>query len=162
MYPQNHFDLVHIRCLYGSVSDWPALYRQAYEYVPKTEWDLATTSEFPTPASQLTSHSHIKPGGWIHQLETSIQFKSDDDSFPPNSALLEWSDLFISTTEKFGKTMRVIDSMKRWITDAGFEHVREVRYKVPVGPWSSDPKLKELGKWNLLYCYHGCGEFVRR
>ncbi|KAK8169402.1 S-adenosyl-L-methionine-dependent methyltransferase [Phyllosticta citrichinensis] len=130
MCPLNHFDLVHIRCLYGSVSDWPALYREAYE--------------------------HIKPGGWIHQLETSIQFKSDDDSFPPNSALLEWSDLFIGTAEKFGKTMRVTDNMRRWIMDAGFQEVREVRYKVPVGPWSSDPKHKELGKWNLLYCFYGC------
>ncbi|KAK7524835.1 S-adenosyl-L-methionine-dependent methyltransferase [Phyllosticta citriasiana] len=98
---RNHFDLIHIRCLYGSVSDWPAFCREAYE--------------------------HIQPGGWIHQLETSIQFKSDDD-------------------KKFGKTMRVIDKMKRWITDAGFQEVREVRFK-----------LKELGTWNMLYCYHGCG-----
>ncbi|KAK8432683.1 putative SAM dependent methyltransferase [Phyllosticta citricarpa] len=107
MYLSNHFDLIHIRCLYGSISDWPAFYREAYD-------------------------------------------------FPPNSALLEWSDLFIGSAEKFGKTMRVIDNMKRWITDTGFQEVSEVRYKVPVGPWSSDTKLKEPGKWNMLYCYHGC------
>jgi hypothetical protein len=25
------FDLIHIRCLFGSVADWPALYKQSFE-----------------------------------------------------------------------------------------------------------------------------------
>ncbi|KAK7515234.1 uncharacterized protein IWZ02DRAFT_493117 [Phyllosticta citriasiana] len=60
-------------------------------------------------------------------------------AFVPPNVKFEWSDIFIGTAEKFGKTMRVIDKMKRWITDAGFQ------------------ELKELGTWNMLYCYHGCG-----
>lgn len=102
--------------------------------------------------------SHLKPGAWINQMEMSIQFKADDDTCPPDHTMAEWSKLFIETAEKFGKTMQVTDRMKTWITEAGFEEVTEVKFKLPVGPWSSDPKMKELGKWNLLYCYHGCGE----
>lgn len=91
-------------------------------------------------------------------MEMAIQFKADDGTCPPDHTMAEWSKLFIETADRFGKTMKVADNMKTWITDAGFEDVNEVRFKLPVGPWSSDPKMKELGKWNLLYCYHGCGE----
>ncbi len=31
-FPPNHFDLVHIRALLGSISDWPALYQEVFEY----------------------------------------------------------------------------------------------------------------------------------
>jgi hypothetical protein len=27
----DYFDYVHIRALFGSISDWPALYKQAYK-----------------------------------------------------------------------------------------------------------------------------------
>jgi len=30
-YPENYFDFVHIRSLFGSVSDWDALWAQAYK-----------------------------------------------------------------------------------------------------------------------------------
>ncbi|KAJ9621960.1 hypothetical protein H2203_006841 [Taxawa tesnikishii (nom. ined.)] len=36
------------------------------------------------------------------------------------------------------------------IRSAGFVDVVERVYKWPIGPWSADPKLKELGRWNLL------------
>jgi hypothetical protein len=32
-YPPNTFDFVHISCLFGSISDWPALYAQIYKSV---------------------------------------------------------------------------------------------------------------------------------
>jgi hypothetical protein len=37
------------------------------------------------------------------------------------------------------------------IQEAGFVDVREHKFKLPIGPWSSDPKMKELGLWNLLF-----------
>lgn len=45
-YPRDHFDFVHMRCLYGSISDWPALFRQAF--------------------------THISPGGWIESSEIDM------------------------------------------------------------------------------------------
>ena len=41
------------------------------------------------------------------------------------------------------------------ITNAGFIDVEEKKFKVPVGTWPKDPKLKELGQWNLLFCLEG-------
>ncbi|KAF2087558.1 methyltransferase family protein [Saccharata proteae CBS 121410] len=126
-FDDNTFDMINVRCMFGSIADWPQLYREI--------------------------HDHLKPGGWINQLEMSIDFKSDDGTEDP--VMCEWSRLFLEAADKFGKTMRVVDNMKGWIADAGFQDVHEVKYKIPVGGWSSDAHLKELGKWNLLYCYHG-------
>lgn len=40
--------------------------------------------------------------------------------------------------------------MSSKIAQAGFVNLHEKTYKTPLGEWSSDPKLQELGKWNLL------------
>lgn len=31
-YDENSFDFIHVRCMYGSVADWPAFYRECFEY----------------------------------------------------------------------------------------------------------------------------------
>jgi hypothetical protein len=40
--------------------------------------------------------------------------------------------------------------MTQWLAEAGFEDIHATWHKVPLGGWSSDPKAKELGKWNLI------------
>jgi ubiquinone/menaquinone biosynthesis C-methylase UbiE len=40
-YPANYFDFIHIRGLFGSISDWPQLYKQAYKLdsdPPAAQW----------------------------------------------------------------------------------------------------------------------------
>lgn len=44
--------------------------------------------------------------------------------------------------------------------EAGFVDVVEKRFKWPIGPWSSDPKLKEIGRWNLLNWEEGMEGWV--
>ncbi|KAK3045311.1 hypothetical protein LTS18_014060 [Coniosporium uncinatum] len=128
-WPTNHFDMIHVRCMFGSVADWPALYRQVYR--------------------------HLKPGGWINQLEMSIQFKADDGSCPPDHTFSVWSKIMIDAGEIFGKTFQIADQCENYIREAGFEEIVSYRWKLPVGGWSSDPKLKELGRWNYLHCETG-------
>ncbi|KAF1985482.1 S-adenosyl-L-methionine-dependent methyltransferase [Aulographum hederae CBS 113979] len=128
-YPENYFDMVHVRCMFGSIDDWPNFYREVFD--------------------------HLKPGGWIETLEMDIQFKADDGTCPPDHIQTIWSKTFIEAGELRGKTFRNAFQAKQWITDAGFEEVVQHRWKLPSGPWSSDPKLKELGNWNFLHCYQG-------
>ncbi|KAF2000018.1 S-adenosyl-L-methionine-dependent methyltransferase [Amniculicola lignicola CBS 123094] len=128
-WPPNSFDFIHIRSLYGSIADWPALYAEVFD--------------------------HLIPGGWLHQLEMSIQFKSDDGTLLPDHILSQWSDTFHLAGEKFGKSFKAVNELGSWIKDAGFVDVVEKWYKVPVGGWSSDPHMKELGRWNLLHCNQG-------
>jgi hypothetical protein len=85
----------------------------------------------------------------------SIEFKSDDGTVIPDHVLAVWSRTFIAAGEKLGKTFRIADLAKGYIEAAGFEGVVEKKYKLPVGGWSSDPKYKELGHWNLVHCDQG-------
>ena len=45
---------------------------------------------------------------------------------------------------------------------AGFTDVVRVRYKWPIGAWSNDAKLKELGRWVLIFWYEGLEGWVLR
>ncbi|GAB1197605.1 hypothetical protein APSETT444_006903 [Aspergillus pseudonomiae] len=128
-YPENHFDLIHVRALYGAISNWPAFYR-----------------------NMLIG---LRPGAWFDQLEMSIQFRSDDGTVTPDHILAEWSRIFIEAGERFGKTFRIADLARQHMIDAGFENVTERRFKLPVGPWSKDEHYRQLGRWNLLHCEQG-------
>ena len=122
-WPVDHFDFVHIRNLHGSIGDWPALYAQCFR--------------------------HIKPGGWIEELEFDIATKSD--AVDPDHIFNQWNNLFAECGEKMGKSFKVAAHMKQRISDAGFVDVVEKKWKVPIGGWSSDPKLKRIGLYTLLF-----------
>ncbi|KAH8794129.1 methyltransferase-like protein [Hyaloscypha finlandica] len=118
-YPPEHFDLIHIRSLFGSIQDWPALYEQVYK--------------------------HLKPGGYIEQVEISINIRSDNGTVGPDSPLL-----FEQAGNITGCTFQISESMKPMIAASGFENVTETVIKTPIGGWAADPKLRELGRWALL------------
>lgn len=123
LYPVDHFDLIHIRSLFGSIDDWPSLYEQAYK--------------------------HLKPGGYIEQLEISVNMESDDGSLKPGDPLVQFGNLFVQAGQITGQTFTIIDSMKQGIQDAGFVNIHEQVWKVPLGTWAADPKQRELGYWTL-------------
>ncbi|MCJ1464596.1 hypothetical protein MMC07_003209 [Pseudocyphellaria aurata] len=129
VYPKNDFDFIHIRLLYASVADWPVLYRECYD--------------------------HLTPGGYIEQLEMSVVPKSDDGSLEPGDMWDEFAKLAIESGERFGKTFLIQERMKDLITQAGFEDVVELKYKWPIGAWSTDQKLKDLGNWNMHHWNEG-------
>jgi len=68
-----------------------------------------------------------------------------------DSALRKWGPIQLAASEKTGKTFAVYEHVKERITKAGFVDVREHKFKLPVGPWSSDKKMKEIGNWNLFF-----------
>lgn len=85
----------------------------------------------------------------------SIQFRSDDNTVTDDHVLSVWSRLFIGIGEKIGKTFQIAERAKGYMEEAGFENVTERRFKLPIGPWSKDKKLKKLGMWNLVHCESG-------
>jgi hypothetical protein len=107
-------------------------------------------------------YSHLEPGGWVNQLEMDILFRSDDGSLPLNDIMVEWSNRFREIGENIGRTFHIAERCKRHIEDTGFINVVEKKYKIPVGAWSSDPLMKDLGRWNLLHCYTGAEGWALR
>jgi hypothetical protein len=102
----------------------------------------------------------LKPGGWIEDLEFSIVFKSEDDSIGYDHIMAKWSRIFLEAGEKMGKTFRIADQVQENLTAAGFKNVVETKYKMPIGNWSSDPKFKTIGLYNMLYCVQGLEGFA--
>ncbi|CAJ2502354.1 Uu.00g097480.m01.CDS01 [Anthostomella pinea] len=116
------FDFVHIRYLIGAISDWPKLFRQAY--------------------------AALKPGGWIESYEPEAEYHSDDGTLEPDSAMVRWQRLFKEAGKKTGRPFTMISDniTSDGIRDAGFVDIHTVDYKIPIGSWPEDPKLKEIGK----------------
>lgn len=85
----------------------------------------------------------------------SIEFRSDDGTVMDDHVLAVWSKTFIEAGERLGKTFRIADLAKGYMQEAGFQNVTEERFKLPIGPWSKDERLKKLGMWNLAHCEGG-------
>ena len=58
------FDFVHIRQLFGSIADWPALYAEVFRVT--------------------------KPGGYFENFEASVEIKSDDDSIKEGDIMYQY------------------------------------------------------------------------
>lgn len=131
--------------MYGSVADWPAFYQECFEY----------GSLPPSRNKYSFKYRHLQPGGYIEQAETSVVAKSDDESIVPGDMWSQLATLAIESSERFGKPLDIVDKMAKWITEAGFEEVTEKKLNWPIGPWCSEPKLKEIGKWNQYHWEEG-------
>ncbi|KAM5350026.1 hypothetical protein ACJ41O_006531 [Fusarium nematophilum] len=123
------FDFVHIRALYGSISDWGELYQQAYKA--------------------------LVPGGWFENMEINIHLHSDIPAIrdDPDHIFKRWAKVFWEATDLMNKTLRIAmnGTMRKHMDEAGFENVVEKTYQVPCGAWSSDPRMKKIGAYNLAF-----------
>ncbi|KAH6951915.1 S-adenosyl-L-methionine-dependent methyltransferase [Fusarium avenaceum] len=120
----NSFDFIYMRYLYGSISDWSALFHEAYRA--------------------------CAPGGWVESFEASPCLESSDGSVQEGSAMSEWGKFFIEGGKKLGRTFTILDDdlQQKGMEEAGFVDLQTWDFKAPVGSWAKDPKLKEIGRFS--------------
>ncbi|KAH6690781.1 S-adenosyl-L-methionine-dependent methyltransferase [Leptodontidium sp. MPI-SDFR-AT-0119] len=126
------FDFIYSRMLVGSFANWPRFFEQAYE--------------------------NLTPGGWIEVSDICFPGRSDDNSWPPNSALKKWGQGMFDACAKLGRPFDSGVYYKEQMEKAGFENVTEIVNKWPTRGWPKDPKMKEIGMWNkenMLGDLHG-------
>ncbi|RXG41146.1 hypothetical protein VDGE_09163 [Verticillium dahliae] len=99
--------------------DWPLLVRQIYQ--------------------------NLKPGGWVEFQESANTLLSEDGSLLPDNPMLTMMNGLIEACDKIGRTMDPAPSMKQWALDVGFKNVQQQSFKLPIGSWPRDPRLKECG-----------------
>ena len=128
---EESFDLIHTQMMVGSQTSFKKLIRTAYK--------------------------HLKPNdGWLECVELEPNVKSDDASLLETSPVKEWEDLLnLASEEKLypPRPIRYAQRIGTWMRAIGYVDVKEQIYKLPIGPWPSDPAYKELGRrWgnNLL------------
>lgn len=115
------FDYIHIRSMGGSISDWPRLMEQAYD--------------------------HLQPGGWIEVMDFEVWATTDDNSLPPDSAYQEFQEGLRDASQQFGKVMNISPLFKSFVSNAGFQDVREDLFKAPLSPWPRERRYRDLGKY---------------
>jgi hypothetical protein len=116
------------------------------------------SSLFPCYAvSSITEkrYIHLAPGGWYQQIEMSVTLASDDGSVTEDSPLDRWGKFTLEAGDAIGKDFRIHEQIKGYLDAARFENVTEVPLKVPIGSWSEDPRLREIGRWNQVYWLEG-------
>ncbi|KAI8935072.1 hypothetical protein NX059_007667 [Plenodomus lindquistii] len=124
LFRKESFDLIYARSLFGCVADWPKLYAEAM--------------------------AHLVPGGYMEQFEISVVPMSDDGSVTPDSIMSQWGKISLELGEKFGKSLNTANEAKAGLEAAGFINVVEHRWKLPIGGWPADKRVKELGQWNRI------------
>ena len=50
-----------------------------------------------------------------------------------------------------GRTFQIYDQMRGYIENAGYVDVVARTWKVPIGGWAKDPRLKSVGLYTLLF-----------
>ena len=113
--------MVHGRQLFGSVSDYQKLYAEVLRA--------------------------LKPGGWYEQVEIDPVVESEDGSIA-GTGFEQVGPLTLKAAERFGRSFRVLNHMRQDMIEAGFEEIKEVRFKWPIGGWPKDQKMKEIGRYN--------------
>lgn len=94
---------------------------------------------------------NLSPGGWYEIQDIQIPVFCDDDTLDPKtSPVMKWQAGLIEGSKKLGRPLGESDKYKTIVEKAGFQNVVETIYRWPTNSWPKDPKLKELGKWNLV------------
>ncbi|KAL8698147.1 MAG: hypothetical protein Q9224_001985 [Gallowayella concinna] len=131
-FPTDHFDFIHSRIMLGSLRDWPFFFTQSFK--------------------------HLRPGGYIECQEIPVDARTDDNSLPENSALTAWCKLQGDAMRKIGMELVVTgDEIKNQMLEAGFVDVEVKEFKIPIGQWPKDPKVREIGAFQLVAMLEGIG-----
>ena len=75
---------------------------------------------------------------------------------PEDSYIRKWCENQDVAASKAGMTLLIDGSiLKQQMLDAGFENVQVREFKIPVGSWPADPKMKEMGSFQLVAMLEG-------
>ncbi|OJD18813.1 hypothetical protein AJ78_01220 [Emergomyces pasteurianus Ep9510] len=134
-FPPNYFDLVHSRLVASG------LHRQRW---PRYIRDIKRT---------------LRPGGWVQMAEMYLNVQSDNGTITNNHALRQWSSRYVRGIEDV-KDPRIAMNLGNLLTSAGFVNVETKLINVPLAPWSTDARLREIGNMNRPNVYRLLGSLA--
>jgi SAM-dependent methyltransferase len=135
-FKRESFDFIYAREFIMAIRDWDRLIRQSYE--------------------------HLKPGGWLELSASVPDIRTDDDSIPKDSAYPQARRILFEMATKMGTPLEAPRSWKDQVERIGFVEVKEVVYKLPMGPWPKDKRLKEIGAVERMMLLEGIEAYMLR
>ncbi|KAJ2984142.1 hypothetical protein NUW58_g6132 [Xylaria curta] len=109
-------DFLHIRGLAGGVTDWPSLFKQAYE--------------------------KLKPGGLLEWSEQAIQIFDFDGKFGDAELCPEFLKLWRDLGKENNIDFTPSPNGPVWLVEAGFENIAQRTEILPLGNWAQDESLR--------------------
>ncbi len=101
------------------------------------------------------AYDNLVPGGFIEQMECSVELYCDGNTMPADSYLSKVGEVFHQCGHGMAKSFDTIDTMRSRIEAAGFTNIKEKNYKIPMGPWATHPVYKyqprSVDVWNGRY-----------
>lgn len=120
------FDLIHLRAMSGSFSDWDYIYKEAFKH--------------------LTPGGYIEISDWDHTKMAEIS---------PDSYFTIYASANESAAEAAGYPQGQRHLEKSRLEAAGFTSIRSEVINVPMGTWPRDPRKKTIGKMWLISVLEG-------
>ena len=85
-----------------------------------------------------------------------LNLHSDDSSIPTDSYAVKWCETCEDGMQKIGNSLRQPHhDLPGKLRAAGFVNVEVKEFKIPIGTWPADPKLRETGTFQLVALLEG-------
>ncbi|KAJ4865241.1 methyltransferase domain-containing protein [Trichoderma breve] len=123
-FPSNYFDVVHSQMMAGGIhaTRWPSYLRDMYRV--------------------------LQPGGWCQLVEIYFNAQSDNGTLSADHALSRWSSGYLDAMHP-QKDPRAALRLKEWMRSAGFTDIESRLLTLPMCPWPTDPRDKQIGALNV-------------
>lgn len=92
----------------------------------------------------------LRPGGFVELHELNGVPRCDDGTMSDADHVLSLYKLAGRAWSRFGMDVLLAEKLGPLLTAAGFEDVRSVVRKVPIGPWPRDKKLRVIGAYQKV------------
>ena len=89
-------------------------------------------------------------------------YYSEDGSLKDDSHTAIWIRELIGAARKTGREPSPGPRLEGWARDAGFTGVTHQKFRLPIGSWPKDPKMKQVGMYNLAQVLSGLEGFSLR
>lgn len=171
VYPENHFDFIHMRHCLHSARDREQLLKRAYKCVvhlliPSHHSHIRRPANHHSPQSR-----HLKPGGylefqefhyWPHADDSSLDVKDkgkDDKAY----ALRDFCDQMREGLAALGSDLDGILYVGGEMEAAGFIDVGKKSHKAPIGgAWPQDERTRNLASFHEHIILDGLPGLVKR
>jgi len=128
-FPENHFNLIHTRSMYGCIKNWKHVVTEAFK--------------------------HSAPGGFLEIQDIDLREQlSDDGSLKPDSGAVKYHAKWVEAITKLGLNTP-IDEVIDYMKEAGWTNITMTKIKFPISPWPKDKTKKEAGRWLSEICQFG-------
>ncbi|KAK1585446.1 methyltransferase [Colletotrichum navitas] len=126
-WPVDYFGLIHGRNLEACISDVPRFFEQAF--------------------------AHTRPNGWIEIKEIDTELRSQSKELTDDHIYRRWYTNLVAAATRLGKEAEAARNgcITRGMAQAGYVDIVEKKWKIPIGGWSADPKLKHIGQCTLEF-----------